>query len=201
MVDFFILILYDNPSAKARIRENNEVSAFYASPTAGAKRPGYRMAETACRAPGQRCMLRATRTQSGQTPDLRNAPPVGRESVPTGCAWLLKRRRGFIQAHPPTIAGYLREKQPPCITDFQIRRAASSGLYGLGSPLYYRAVFHTSPATGARYRSSVLPRRSWCALPAMVMVRLKPYGCRFSIVSQRRLGRTALHFAPEAPGG
>ena len=31
-------------------------------------------------------------------------------------------------------------------------------------------------------------------LPAAVMVRLKPYGHRCTIVSQRRLGSTALHF-------
>ena len=37
-------------------------------------------------------------------------------------------------------------------------------------------------------------------LPATVMVRLKPYDCRCSNVSQRRLGSTALHFARIPPG-
>ncbi len=72
----------------------------------------------------------------------------------------------------------------------------------------------TQPRTRRRYRSSVLPRsersgdsdpseRSWCALLATVMVRLKPSGQRCSDVSQRRLGSTALHFPPGAlrPGG
>ena len=46
-----------------------------------------------------------------------------------------------------------------------------------------------------RPRSSVLPRRSWCALPATIMARLKPYGHRCSIVSQCQLWKTALQWA------